>query len=408
MRIQFILVLIVSLLAGLLPLPAAAHGERAQQPALRMRTVHWFDVSVSTPKLAVNDVIVVKGSFVPSSYWPEHVPSIEGTAFLNIGVPGPSFVRLDSRVNGAPGIRATSFQRGELYNFEITLKARKPGRYHIHPMINVLSAGPVVGPGIWVGVTGSETPFVNTTKTLFGAEVDLESYGFDHAVAWSMVWAVIGLAWFGYWLAKAPLLLPRFKQVAELGEDADRMITTADRRMGLVFLMLTLSLITAGYFYATDRWPITIPLQTGKVATPPAAQAPSPLQVRMGEARYRIPGRSFRIELMVTNNGRRPVTVGEFSAGNLRFINGKLLNVVPRDADDLVAPDALRVDGGPVAPGETRKIVVYAEDALWETQRMTTMIASPDAVIAGMLFFYDDEGNRYRVEIGGPMIPVFV
>jgi methane/ammonia monooxygenase subunit B len=52
-------------------------------------------------------------------------------------------------------------------------------------------------------------------------------------------------------------------------------------------------------------------------------------------------------------------------------------------------------------------MVIYADDALWETQRMTTMIASPDAVVAGMQIFFDPQGRRYPVEISGPMIPLF-
>ena len=173
--------------------PAFAHGEKAQQPALRMRTVHWFDVDLSTRKLDINQILVVKGSFIPSLSWPEHVASIEGTAFLNVGVPGPSFVRLDSRVNGVPGIRSTSFKRGEQYNFEITLKARKPGRYHLHPIINVLDAGPMIGPGIWVEVGGNPAEFENSIKTLFGQNLDLETHGFANAATWSAVWVVLGL-----------------------------------------------------------------------------------------------------------------------------------------------------------------------------------------------------------------------
>jgi methane/ammonia monooxygenase subunit B len=38
---------------------------------------------------------------------------------------------------------------------------------------------------------------------------------------------------------------------------------------------------------------------------------------------------------------------------------------------------------------------------------MTTMIASPDAVVAGLLFFFDERGGRHLVEFGGPMIPDF-
>jgi methane/ammonia monooxygenase subunit B len=131
------------------------------------------------------------------------------------------------------------------------------------------------------------------------------------------------------------------------------------------------------------------------------------VKVKLVEARYRIPGRSFRLEISVTNTGSSPVTVGEMAAGNLRFINASVLKVKPADEDDLVAADSLRVENGPVQPGETKNLVIYADDAMWETQRMTTMIKSPDANVAAMLFFYGDDGTRHLVEIGGPMIPVF-
>lgn len=70
--IQGLIVVLVTLSAT----QAFAHGEKAQQPALRMRTVHWFDVDVSTRKLDVNQILVVKGSFIPSLSWPAHVASI--------------------------------------------------------------------------------------------------------------------------------------------------------------------------------------------------------------------------------------------------------------------------------------------------------------------------------------------
>lgn len=398
------LILLLAVLSGV---PALAHGEKSQQPALRMRTVHWVDVDVSTRKLDVNQILVVKGSFIPSEAWPTHVASIESTAFLNIGVPGPSFVRLDSRVNGVPQIRSTSYKRGEQYDFEITLKARKPGRYHLHPIINVKDAGPMIGPGIWVEVGGSPAAFENGVQTLFSQDVNLETYGFRNAAGWSVLWLVMGLVWFGYWLTKVPLILPRFRRASALGENADEMITTTDRRVALGILMVTLLLIAGGFFYATERWPITTPLQTGKIETPPLPHEPSPVSVRMNDARYRIPGRSFRIEITVTNSGKNPLNIGEFASGGLRFINSTVLKVTPKDQDDLVAQDALRVEGAPIKPGETKKIVFYADDAMWETQRMTTMISSPDAVVAGMLFFFDAQGKRYPVEISGPMIPQF-
>lgn len=397
------------LLLGLLwmPLSALAHGERAQMPQLRMSTVHWYDLELSATTLAVNDEIRIKGSFMPSRFWPEHVESIEGTAFLNIGVPGPSFVRLDSRVNGVPQIRSTRYLQGETYHFEVLLKARKPGRYHVHPLINVEGTGPIIGPGRWIEVTGHEDDFQLKAKTLLGKEIDLETYGFANVAGWSLFWFLFGLSWFVYWLLKCPIVISRFKRRDELGPDADLMITAADRRIGLIYLTLTLMIIVGGYQYAQAQWPITTPLQTGRVDTPPAATPEPTVHVKMVEARYRIPGRSFRVEMDVTNTGTSPVTVGEMAAGNLRFINSEVLKIKAADADDLIAPDALRVEGGPVMPGQTQRVVIYADDALWETQRMTTMIKSPDANVAALLFFFGQDGQRHLVEIGGPMIPVF-
>lgn len=398
---------LVLVLGLILPVLVQGHGERAQMPQLRMSTVHWFDVELSTTQLNVNDLITIKGSFMPSRFWPEHVESIEGTAFLNIGVPGPAFVRLDSRVNGVPMIRSTRFLRGELYHFEITLKARKPGRYHVHPLINVKGTGPIIGPGRWIDVGGSAADFELKATTLLGKEIDVERYGFANVAGWSAFWFVFGLSWFAYWLMKCPIVIPRFKRRDELGDDADQMITTVDRRVGLIYLTLTLLFIVGGYQYAQASWPITTPLQTGRVDVPPADPGAATLKVKLIEARYRIPGRSFRIEMQVTNTGSSPVTVGEMAAGNLRFINCAVLQVEAADEDDLIAPDALRVENGPVLPGETKTLVIYADDAMWETQRMTTMIKSPDANVAALLFFFGEDGQRHLVEIGGPMIPVF-
>ncbi|MFP6682760.1 MAG: methane monooxygenase/ammonia monooxygenase subunit B, partial [Gammaproteobacteria bacterium] len=91
----------------------------------------------------------------------------------------------------------------------------------------------------------------------------------------------------------------------------------------------------------------------------------------------------------------------------LRFINPSVLTLKPRDSHDLVAPNGLRVEGGEIPAGETKTVNVFAEDALWETQRLTQMINDPDSIIAGLLFFHGDDGGREVVEIGGSMLPVF-
>ena len=131
------------------------------------------------------------------------------------------------------------------------------------------------------------------------------------------------------------------------------------------------------------------------------------MAVRLEGARYRIPGRSFQMDLEVTNGTDTALQLAEFSTANVRFINPQVSEVKPLDSHDLVAPAGLRIDEGPIGPGETRRMTVYAEDALWETQRLTHMINDPDSVIAGLLFFQDAQGRREVVEVGGTMVPVF-
>ena len=99
--------------------------------------------------------------------------------------------------------------------------------------------------------------------------------------------------------------------------------------------------------------------------------------------------------------------MSEFLTANVRFINPSVKTVKPIDEHDLVASHGLRVEGGAVNPGETKILEVFAEDALWETQRLTRMINDPDSVIAGLLFFRGEDSSREIVEVAGSLIPVF-
>lgn len=387
---------------------AYAHGERAQQAGLRMRTVHWFDTQISTEKLDVNGTVTITGTFVPSKYWPEHMAGPDGTAYLNVGIPGPVFVRVDSSVNGIPMIRSTQFHQGETYKYSMTLKARTPGRYHIHPVLSVKDTGPVIGPGFWVDVGGSQADFVNNVTTLTGETIDLETYGMSNILGWSGLWFAIGLVWFIYWLTKCPIIIPRYRKVAELGDSADEIITPTDKKVAAVTLAVTFSLIGGGYFWAQSEYPVTTPLQTGKVHVPPYDDSASrKVSVKVDNATYRIPGRSFELKLTVHNGSDRPVRVARFTTANIRFVNPDVLSEKAKDAQDLVAPDGLRSDVKEIQPGETRQITIHAEDALWETYRLTSLIYDPDSRFGGMLFFMDDQNRFYYSEIGGNMIPVF-
>ena len=387
-----------------------AHGERAQQASTRVRTTNWYDVEIAPTKVSVGDEVIVRGRFRTSKYWPEHLPSVEGRVFLNVGTGGPTFTRVSSSIDGVSMVQSTSLELGRDYGFELKLKARTPGRVHVHPLLNVLDTGAMVGPGRWVETTGSQSDFVNEAETMFGRKMDLETFNLNVVYGWHAIWFLIGGAWILYWVRQRPLLIARMSAVEDAeaeGLDADTLITPRDRNVGIGFVVLTLVVVAAGYQWANARHPVTAPLRTAKVSVPKKAPPALTMGVTLDEAQYRIPGRSFQMSLTVENRGSEAMQIGEFATANLRFINPAVRTLAPADSHDLIAPDGLRIEGGPVAPGETRTLKVFAEDALWETQRLTHMINDPDSTIAGLLFFYADNGEREIVEIGGTMMPVF-
>lgn len=389
---------------------AGAHGERAQLASMRMRTLHWFDISVSPTRAKVGDTIVMTGKFIPSELWPEQLPSITDTVFLNIGTPGPKFIRVYSEVNGVPMIRSTAFEQGKVYEFKIVVRARIPGRYHIHPLLNVKDAGTLVGKGTWVEIEPSATAaaFTNEVTTLTGDTVDLESVGLKAVVGWHLVWIAMGVAFLVYWLTKPELFIPRYMRVRNLGpEQANAVITKRDFLVGGFFFTATMVLILGGYLWAEHRYPVTIPLQTGKVKVEGAPIPKGPLSVAVENANYELAGRSLTMRMNLTNHGDQPLSIKEFITANIRFLNGPVSGARVMEGEELVAGDSLHPSVSVIAPGQSIDVVLRAEDSLWETQRMTGLIYDPDSRFAGLLFYEDARGGRYYQEVGGPILPKF-
>ena len=142
-----------------------AHGEKSLEPFVRMRTIQWYDVAWTKQTVTVNDTIVITGKVHIAEDWPNNIPQPEA-AYLGVIAPGPVFVRKERIINGEAHLNSLALEVGRDYDFKITLKARIPGRYHIHPSFNVIDTGNIAGPGQWIEITGDAANFSNQITTL--------------------------------------------------------------------------------------------------------------------------------------------------------------------------------------------------------------------------------------------------
>jgi len=399
--------LLVTMTAAIFYTPtASAHGEKSQAAFMRMRTIHWFDMNWSKEEVAINDTMSISGKFHVFAGWPETVDKPE-VSFLNIGIPGPVFIRAGSWIGGQLVPRSVSLELGETYDFKVLLRARRPGEWHVHSMMNVEGGGPIIGPGKWVTITGSMGEFTNPLTTLTGKTIDLEKYALDNIYFWHAVWYAIGLAWMIFW-AKRPMFVPR--HIAVSTGKAASLISASDKKVATGFALGTVILLGVTMGTTNDAYPVTTPLQAGLMRGIKWIETPAAtIDVKVEDATYRVPGRAMQMTLTITNNGDSPVRLGEFNTASVRFLDAEVLEDESGYPDDLLAEEGLTVsDNSPWAPGETRTVSVTASDAAWEVYRLADLIYDPDSRFAGLLFFFDEDGNRQMTMVDAPLIPSFI
>jgi len=375
-----------------------------------MRTAHWYDVTWSADRVNVNDEVEIRGRLHVFADWPKHLFELR-TVYLNLGTNGPVFVKVATYLNGVPMMQSTHLEYGKEYEFRIVAKARRPGRHHVHPMLNVESAGPLLGPGKWIEVGGNAADFVYPLKTLDGITIpNLETWQVGHIFRTHAYWLVLAFCWLVWWFRRGPLLIPRFRAIDAGREEA--LITNGDRMAAAALVVVAIFSIAYGMISTNSKYPRTSALQGGRTRVLPLPDDRDEVLVQHEKGVYQVPGRSLVLTLKVTNHTPRAIRLGEFTAANLRFVNQKLpaaLAGIPANyPQDLVPRSGLVVTPDqPIAPGETREIKVEAADAAWETERLASLMGNPDSSYGALLFFFDDKGKRTVSEVSGPAIPNF-
>ncbi|MGH7898504.1 MAG: bacterial ammonia monooxygenase, subunit AmoB, partial [Candidatus Binatia bacterium] len=361
-------------------------------------------------RVNVNDEVEIRGRLHVFSDWPKHLFELNAV-YLNLGTNGPVFVKVATTLNDVPMMQSTEIEYGKEYDFRIVAKARTPGRHHVHPMLNVQSAGPLLGPGKWIEVTGDAAAFVYPLKTLDGIEIpNLESWGLRNVFGVHAYWMVLALGWIGWWFRRGPSLLSRYRAIEDGREQG--LFGNSDRMVAAAAVVVVLFSVAYGMISTNAKYPRTSALQGGRVRVFPLEDDGPPVIVRHRKGVYQVPGRSLQLTLKVTNQTPRPVRLGEFTAANLRFVNRDLpaaIAGVPEGyPEDLLTRSSLVVEPDqPIAPGETREIKVEAADAAWETERLASLMGNPDSSYGALLFFFDDKGKRTVSEVSGPAVPVF-
>ena len=81
---------------------------------------------------------------------------------------------------------------------------------------------------------------------------------------------------------------------------------------------------------------------------------------------------------------------------------------IPNESDELTAVTGLQTDlSSPLEPHQTKEVHITASDAGWETERLDGLIRDADSRLGGLLFFFDEEGQRSIASISAAVIPRF-
>jgi methane/ammonia monooxygenase subunit B len=401
-----------ALLAGALVValaPAAqAHGERAQEAFLRMRTVSWVDVTFSSDRIRQGETFTVSGTAKILDAWPTNLAKGNpNTAFLGLIAPGPVVVLKERTINGVSVPTRIDAKKGDIYEFSMTVAGRRAGRWHIHPALSVKGAGTLLGPGQWVTVEKNPDGFRNDVTLVEsgggpGGTINLENYQLPFTWIWLVITFIIGMAWMIYWTVPKRTVT-NLAVTSQIPLNTDGMdyglITKKDHRNTNWFALGTALLLAIGWIYQAVAFPTKMPQQIFQFAPPQAAvAADSSLGVAgLAEARYDSGSKTLTMDVDVTNKGTTPLQLQQFTTSTLKFAPGAQPN---ENGGSLNATPAASV-----APGATTKLSLAMQSPAWEVEKLIPVNESSQ-MITGLLVFQSGDGKKVLTEVEANLQPV--
>lgn len=368
--------------------PAFAHGEAAQEAFFKTRTLGFYDIAFSTTKMRKGDSFTVTGKFRILEAWPKFTaPTVENTSsYVTLAVPGPVVVITDREISGQFAFGRAALQTGKSYDFKITARARRTGRFHAHPAVAFKGIGSMLGPGEWITIEDGPA-FKNQVQLASGKTVNLENYALRRVYGWEILAILIGAAWLVFWLGPRPLLM-RAKILSTGQPDEEALVSTRDHRVGVIFAAVIGLVLIGGGAWAKSEAPVTLPQQVRRFTPEPLAENHFVTAKTVGTVNFvpHVNDLTWTVEL--TNHGQQPVTVKSFRTSVVTFGPGAhALAVEPNQ---------------PIGPGETRQVKLLMVDDAWQKEGLISL-SDPQAQIAGLLEVVDTAGGRDMVEIGGEL-----
>lgn len=384
-------IIALGLVLVVVPNRASAHGELAQEPFLRQDTVNFLDVQFSTDRLEQGQPLTITGKFKILETWPRELRQPD-TAYLSVTVPGPVFVVTHREVGGQLMPMSFHVEKGKVYNFKITLLARTPGTYHVHPALYVEGVSAMLGPGKWITVSPAAEGFKFPVKLTDGTLIpDLQTYKSGFILGFSSLTFLLGVVWLLYWTVPKPtvtrLAITNLIPSADWGSDFG-LITRRDVRNVGIIAALAVLLIAGGWAYSKINYPHTIPLQVIRYQAPAEPSPPTLVQVKPLGGRYERASQRLTLTTQVTNISDSPVHLRQLTMANREFVLGTLQEEWQLPLE--VTPDAV------INPGETKELTIAVAGHFLEDERLVP-IGQPREAVAGTLVF-EGEGGAVNYE----------